>query len=243
VATTYTKTTTISTTTAPNSTVEIPCGEASLIALSIKGTFVGTLIFEATIDGINYYATGGIIATNVAFNTSQQTTTTIPGDFFIPVSAALSFRVRFSVYTSGAAVVVLRAEEATIPFNWSLVNTVLTPSATLGAFTGTHSLVSTATTNATSVKASSGTIGTITLTNASAAMKFFKLYNKASAPVVGTDTPVSIIGVPPTRTIVIPFEQGLRLTTGIAYALTGLMPIADTTALALNDMSVHINYI
>lgn len=241
-STTYTKVTTLATTTAPNSTAEIPCGEAGVVAVSIKGTFVGTLQFEATIDGVNYYACSGTVAGAVT-GVANVPSTTANGDWFMPVAAAVSFRVRFSAYTSGGAVVTLRADSSSIPLNWSTGQVTTTPNPTLGGFNTYHSLVSAATTNATSVKASSGTIGTITLTNASAAMKFFKLYNKASAPVVGTDTPVSIIGVPPTRTIVIPFEQGMRLTTGIAYALTGLMPVADTTALALNDMSVHINYI
>lgn len=240
--TTYTKATTIATTTAPNSTAEIPCGEAGIIAVAVAGTFVGTLIFEATIDGVNYYTVGGSVAGAVA-GLANVSVTTAPGNWFVPVAAALSFRVRFSAYTSGAAVVVLRAEDTSIPLNWSNGSNIPTPSAAAGGFSSTHSRVSAATTNATSVKASSGTIGGIVLTNTSAAMKFFKLYNKASAPTVGTDTPVAIVGIPPTNTITWNCEQGLRLTTGIAYALTGLMPVADTTAVALNDVAVHINYI
>lgn len=240
--TTYTKATTIATTTAPNSTAEIPCGEAGIIAVSIKGTFVGTLQFEATIDGVNYYSCSGTVAGAVA-GIANVPSTTANGDWFVPVAAALSFRVRFSAYTSGAAVVVLRAEDTSIPLTWSNSQTILTPSATTGAFNLTHSLVSAATTNATSVKNSNGNIGNIILTNTSATMKFFKLYNKASAPTVGTDVPVAIIGIPPTNSVSITMGQGLRLSTGIAYAITGAVAVSDTTAVALNDVAVHIDYV
>ena len=47
-----------------------------------------------------------------------------------------------------------------------------------------------ATTNATSTKASAGTVYGIIVANASAETRYLKVYNKASAPTVGTDTPV-----------------------------------------------------
>jgi len=201
------------------------------------------LLFEATIDGTNYYPVGGIPASNLFFGVANLQSVTTTGDWFAPVAAGISFRVRFSAYTSGGAVVTLRADTSPVPGNWGFSQTFSVPSPTLSGFNTTHSLVSAATTNATSVKASAGAIGNIVLTNASAAVKFFKLYNKASAPTVGTDTPVMIVGIPANQTVVIPYEQGLRLGTGIAYALTGLMPIADTTAVALNDVAVFIDYV
>lgn len=57
-------------------------------------------------------------------------------------------------------------------------------------------LNSAATTNATSVKATAGNIYTITLSNNGAAAAYFKLYNKATAPTVGTDTPLDVITIP-----------------------------------------------
>ena len=91
--TTYTKATTIATTTAPNSTAEIPCGEAGIIAVSIKGTFVGTLQFEATIDGVNYYSCSGTVAGAVA-GIANVPSTTANGDWFVPVAAAVSDAVK-----------------------------------------------------------------------------------------------------------------------------------------------------
>lgn len=103
---------------------------------------------------------------------------------------------------------------------------------------------SAATTNATSGKASAGTVYTLEALNTSAAVKYLKLYNKASAPTVGTDTPVRTIALPPSnvRTF-IEFPTGLYFSTGIAYALTGAAADADTTALAAGDVvGLNIDY-
>jgi len=100
-----------------------------------------------------------------------------------------------------------------------------------------------ATTNATSVKASAGTINTLIICNNATSKRYFKLYNKASAPTVGTDTPIITYMVPPGETHELPTgAYGLRLTTGIAYAVTTGIAVSDATAVALNDLSVHIGY-
>lgn len=240
----------VKTTMATAQTVDIPVGESSVIAISVRGTFVGTLQFEATIDGVNYYAAPAVPATSTG-QVAAVTSTTAVGDWLAATVGAVAFRVRFSAYTSGGAVVTLRATNEVFPFSFSANGTTqavsgnitATPSATTGGFTTTHHLISAATTNATSVKASSGTIGSIVVCNSSAAVKYFKVYNKASAPTVGTDTPVLTLQVPAGGTVVVPFEQGLRLGTGIAYATTTGIAVSDTTAVALNDLSIFIDYI
>jgi hypothetical protein len=116
------------------------------------------------------------------------------------------------------------------------------PSASQGAST-THHLISAASTNATSVKASNGTISSGCVSNLNAAARYFKLYNKASAPTVGTDTPVLTLYLRPTANEQIPTgEGGFRLSTGIAYALTTGIAVADTGAVAASEHSVHIAY-
>lgn len=93
-----------------------------------------------------------------------------------------------------------------------------------------------ATTNATSVKASVGWLFAVTVYNTTAAVKYLKLYNKASAPTVGTDTPVLTYAIPPNGQLAIsrPFPD--YFSTGIAYALTGGAADSDTTALAAGDV-------
>ena len=119
----------------------------------------------------------------------------------------------------------------------------LAPNASDGHSTW-HHLISAATTNATSVKASAGQVGHMMLSNNHATnLAYFKLYNKASAPTVGTDIPVATIVIPAARSVIIPFSSvGARFSTGIAYAITGGMAVADTTAVAAAQVGVSINY-
>lgn len=104
--------------------------------------------------------------------------------------------------------------------------------------TNTSRIVSSAaTTNATSAKASAGAVHGIMATNTTAALKYLKLYNKASAPTVGTDTPVLTIALQPSNVPTnIQFPKTMHFSTGIAYALTGAAADADTTALAAGDV-------
>jgi hypothetical protein len=118
----------------------------------------------------------------------------------------------------------------------------LTPSTSFGAST-LHHLISAATTNATSVKTSVAYVNDITLSNVSASMRYFKLYNKASAPTVGTDVPVRVVAIPPNSTVSLGLGiYGIRLTTGLAYAITGGIANADTTAVGANEILVGISY-
>jgi len=119
--------------------------------------------------------------------------------------------------------------------------TQVTASATGGYTPG--KLVSAASTNATSIKASAGTLGFLTASNVNASARYVKLYNKASAPTVGTDVPVFTFIIPGNTAgagtnIPIP-PQGLNFTTGIALALTTEATDAGSTGVALAEIVVN----
>lgn len=97
-------------------------------------------------------------------------------------------------------------------------------------------LSSAATTNATSVKASAGDVFKIFGNNTTATKRYLKLYNKASAPTVGTDTPVLTFPLPGSAAFDISITQGAYFSTGIAYAITGAAADADTTAVLAGDI-------
>lgn len=103
-------------------------------------------------------------------------------------------------------------------------------------------IMSAASTNATSVKASSGNLYGVHLHNSGAAAVFVKLYNKASAPTVGTDTPVTTLSLSAGGRIDYDNVQGDAFSTGIAYAITNLVADTDTTAVALNQVTGHLLY-
>lgn len=101
-----------------------------------------------------------------------------------------------------------------------------------------------ASTNATSAKASAGKVHNIVGWNAAAALRYLKLYNKASAPTVGTDTPVLTIPLQNGALFNIQFPNGgMYFSTGIAYALTVNAADSDATALTAADvLGLNIAY-
>lgn len=88
--------------------------------------------------------------------------------------------------------------------------------------------------NATSAKASAGDVHCISGFNAAASVRYLKFYAKATAPTVGTDTPVLTLALP-----VGAFNINLNghyIATGIAYGLTTGAADADSGALTLADI-------
>ena len=113
--------------------------------------------------------------------------------------------------------------------------------------TSTDRTITTAGTNAKSIKSTAGMVFSVTIINVSATNELIlaKLFDKASAPTVGTDTAVmplaGQVGVPIQYT----FPYGREFTNGIALAiLKGATAIADTdtTATALNDAVVLVEF-
>lgn len=127
--------------------------------------------------------------------------------------------------------VVLASDQTAIPVATHAVtqsgtwNVTATP-ATLTAFT----LSSAATTNATVAKASAGNLFEVTVSNPTATAAYLKVYNKATAPTVGTDVPIFILPVQGNSLASVSWDGGKRFAAGISYALTGAITVADTTA-------------
>jgi hypothetical protein len=78
--------------------------------------------------------------------------------------------------------------------------------------------------------------------NTGASDAFVKLYNKATAPTVGTDVPEMVIKVPATGQVELtPGFQGYRFALGLGIAITGLAADTDTTAVAAGQVKVKIS--
>lgn len=105
-------------------------------------------------------------------------------------------------------------------------------------------LISAATTNATSVKASAGQLCGIQASNINASARYLKFYNKASAPTVGTDTPLfAPLLIPPNSSgLVFNSPFCISFSTGIAYATTTGVANSDTGAVAANEIVVNVFY-
>ncbi len=78
---------------------------ANSSAVQITGTWVGTVQFEGSVDGTNYFAVNGVALTTGALVTSA----TANGQWQFDIAGLVSFRVRCSAYTSGTVVVSVRS--------------------------------------------------------------------------------------------------------------------------------------
>lgn len=104
-------------------------------------------------------------------------------------------------------------------------------------------IISAATTNATSIKAAAGQLYGYALFNTNAsAFRYLKVFDKASAPVVGTDIPVLTLGLPPLGGANLEGSIGKAFVNGIAVAITGGMADSDTTAVAANEVAINLFY-
>ena len=105
-----------------------------------------------------------------------------------------------------------------------------------------HYATSAASTNATNVKASAGTVSTISVVNTTATLYYLRMYNLASAPTCSSATGfVNTIPIPASTSgagIVIPITLPHAYTTGIGYCLTGGGSSTDNTNAATG---VYIN--
>ena len=97
-------------------------------------------------------------------------------------------------------------------------------------------IVSTAGTNATLVSASARVLRALYVYNQPAYSVFFKLYDKATAPVLASDVPFWTIPIPAASGFVIPASSwGIPVTTGLGFAITKAFSNTDTTAIAVED--------
>ena len=109
--------------------------------------------------------------------------------------------------------------------------------------TTTSTLNSAATTNATNLKASAGAVYGLYIMNTSAATKYVRLFNKASAPTPGTDTPIMVIAVPATSSKEVDIPLGIVFSTGIGYTITNAAAVLDATAVAAGDVQLVVTWI
>jgi hypothetical protein len=103
-------------------------------------------------------------------------------------------------------------------------------------------LLAAASTNATSVKAEAGQVFGWYIFNSASSIRYLKLYNKASAPTVGTDTPVITLPIPKEAGANVEFVNGIAFATGISLATTKGVADANSEAVAENDLIVNLFY-
>ena len=105
-----------------------------------------------------------------------------------------------------------------------------------------HRLLSAAgSTNDTLVSSSTARVHSICGVNANAAARYLKLYNKATAPVAGTDTPTATFYLPPSSVNGGQFtftfgDAPIVMRVGFGYAMTTAAADNSTAALTAADV-------
>jgi hypothetical protein len=119
------------------------------------------------------------------------------------------------------------------------------PNTTGSNGTTPYKLISLATTNAVSLKNSGGNLYSVLAIGLTSTVRYLKLYNKASAPTVGTDIPVMTIPVPANTQgagVALAFSIGVNFTAGIAFAITSGSADSDTGAVGAGDVILNLTY-
>ena len=216
---------------------------------TVNCTFEGSL--EAT--GASNWFTIQAIRTNA--NTIETTTGNLSAQpvygWELSVNALKRVRVRATARTSGTqSWRFVQGTYATEPIPGAQVSATQPVSGTVTITnpTGTtYNVVTAASTNSAVVKATAGTLYEITISNPTATAAYVKLYNKATAPTVGTDVPVMTISVPATSATTMPIaltfgQVGKRFATGIGIACTAAA-VATDTGVSVVGIQINATYI
>jgi len=120
---------------------------------------------------------------------------------------------------------------------------LVSPQAATAGGASISKTISAASTNGTNVKGSAGLLYAILVSNVNAAVRYLKLYDKATTPTVGTDTPVLTMLVPPSNGgFVIQFPVGITFSNGIGFGLTTGVADNDTGAVSASEHVVNLIY-
>ena len=239
-----------------NATVALSLNGATGWAADVRGTFVGTINFQASVDGTNWVTIPALVYGS-AVNVATVTSVAAVGTWLGSAPGAVQIRALMSAFTSGSATVVLRAMSATsMVYNMPTGATGLTVS-TVSAITAGANLIgdvgnqyranatgaatvlkilSAATTNPTVVKATAGRLLGWQIGNTTAAWRYVKLYNVAAAPTAGAGTIVAIIAIPPGGQSSMDIVAGTAYSVGIAFTTVTGSADTDATAVGVGDL-------
>jgi len=241
--------------------VYVDCQRFSGLALQVHGTFsTMNCTFEVSNNSTNGVdGNWGVIqAARSNANTAETTTGNLSASpaylWEVSVNPYKWFRVRCTARTSGTQTWTI------VPGSYATEVTPVVQATGTQGVSGTvtatvqppapatpYFLNSAATTNGALILTGTSGLQNLWVTNEGAAPAYVKLYNKATAPVVGTDVPEMIIpvpaavsGVPGVANPNIGYS-GFRFALGLGIAITGNAIHTDTTAVAAGQVKVKLS--
>lgn len=157
------------------------------------------------------------------------------------------FRLRLTTATTGGTTTIYTQCSQQPIQQWLATQPISgTVTANVGTLTSASASArnSTADTNLANIKNSAASFYGITCFNNGASTAYVKLYNKTSAPVLASDTPVMVFIVPATSNKEVTWAHpGYRFATGLSIAITGGIADTDTTAVAAGQVKTAVSYI
>ena len=213
------------------------------ISLQLTGTWAATVSFQGSNDGGTFFP---IVTSNPSGGQAiGETSTTV--NRLVKVPTIYKFvRIRVTAYTSGIVegVAYGHRDENSSGLISAIGPVTLNPETTkkIGNVgiesTGTpayQKFISATTTNATAVSNAPAKMTILHLVNTGDGVRFFKLYNKASAPIVGTDVPLITVGISAVSSsnFTLPALVGIDFSIGISFAITLGAADNDTTPLTV----------
>jgi len=215
---------------------------------TINCTFEGSL--EATGD-TNWFTIQAIRSNANTVETATGNLSAQPAYAWeLSVNALSRIRVRATARTSGTQNWLFKlGTYATEPIPAAQVSATQPVSGTVTANQGTlvtptASIVnSAATTNATVVKGSAGTLYSIVVSSTRVTTCYLKFHNSTTVT-AGATAVVLTIAVPTNSTVTVPFgATGMRFGTGICLSITSLAADNDTTSIGASEVKVLTSYI
>jgi hypothetical protein len=214
------------------------------ISLQLTGTWVATVSFQGSNDGGTFFP---IVTSNPSGGQAIGESSTTENRLVKLPTIYKFVRIRVTSYTSGivegvayghrdenssgliAAIgpVTLNAETTK-----KIGNVGISQS---GAAVTYQKFISATTTNATAVSSVPANISILHMENSGDGVRYVKLYNKASAPTVGTDVPLITIGIPAvsSSSFTLPALIGIDFSIGISFAITLGADDTDATPLTV----------
>ncbi len=79
--------------------------------------------------------------------------------------------------------------------------------------------------------------------NTTGAIKYVRLYDKVTAPIVGTDVSKRVIAIPATSSVHLTWDAGDNYASGLGIGISGAAAYNDATAVAAHDVQLTVNYV